>query len=143
MAQPSFYKSTVEHQFDTLVKKVLAGEARNLKAKIAKRAAYETIFSELNDRLVESFCSYDEHLSDYVSFEVYGFDVVIRNELLGEAVTNLPERKRKIILMSYFLDMTDYEIADVLNLVRSTVTYHRESALAALRKYMEEVTDDE
>ena len=96
MAQPSFDKATVEHQFDTLVKKVLAGEAKNLKTKIAKRAAHEMNFSELNDRLVESFCSYDEHLSDYFSFEVYGFDVIIRNELLGEAVTNLSERKRKI-----------------------------------------------
>ena len=82
-------------------------------------------------------------MSDYFSFEVYGFDVIIRNELLAEAVTNLSERKRKIILMSYFLDMTDYEIADELNLVRSTVTYHRESALATLRRYMEEMTDDE
>ena len=45
--------------------------------------------------------------------------------------------------MSYLLDMTDYEIADELNLVRSTVTYHRESALATLRRYMEEMTDDE
>lgn len=143
MAQPSFDKATVEHQFDTLMKKVLTGEAKNLKAKIAKRAAHEMNFSELNDRLVESFCSFDEHLSDYFSFEVYGFDVIIRNELLGEAVTNLSERKRKIILMSYFLDMTDYEIADELNLVRSTVTYHRESALATLRRYMEEMTDDE
>jgi RNA polymerase sigma factor (sigma-70 family) len=143
MEIPSFDKNTVEHQFDTLVKKVLAGEAKNQKAEIAKRAAHEANFSELSDKLVESFCSFDEHLSDYFSFEIFGFDVVIKNELLGEAVTNLPERKRIIILMSYFLDMSDYEIADELNLVRSTVTYHRESALAKLKRFMEEMIDDE
>ena len=40
--------------------------------------------------------------------------------------------------MSYFLDMSDYEIADLLNLVRSTVTYHREDALEKLKRFMEE-----
>ena len=71
-------------------------------------------------------------------FEINGFDVIIRNELLAEAVTSLPERKRNIILMSYFLDMSDYEIAELLNLVRSTVTYHREDALEKLKRFMEE-----
>lgn len=136
-------KATIEHQFDALMKKVLSGEAKNLKSKAANREAHEANFCELSERLVDSFCSYDEHLSDYFSFEVYGFDIIIKNELLGEAVDNLPEKKRMIILMSYFLDMTDYEIADVLNLVRSTVTYHRESALAKLKRFMEEMTDDE
>lgn len=143
MGSPSFDKATVEHQFDTLIKKVLTGEVKNLYAKMAKRAAHEANFSELSDKLVESFCSFDEHLSDYYLFKVYGFDVKIKNELLGEAVTSLPEHKRTIILMSYFLDMTDYEIAGKLNLVRSTVTYHRESALAKLKRFMEEMTDDE
>lgn len=40
--------------------------------------------------------------------------------------------------MSYFLDMKDCEIAELLNLVRSTVTYHRENALEKLKRYMEE-----
>ena len=34
--------------------------------------------------------------------------------------------------------MSDYEIADLLNLVRSTVTYHREDALEKLKRFMEE-----
>ena len=48
-----------------------------------------------------------------------------------------------IILMSYFLDMTDKQIGELLNLLRSTVTYQRHSALEMLKKFMEEMTDDE
>lgn len=138
MEQPSSDKATIEHQFDTLIKKVLAGEAKNLKAAMAKQKTREVYFSELSENLIESFGNCDEHLCDYISFEINGFDIAIRNELLAEAVIHLSERKRNIILMSYFLDMNDYEIAELLNLVRSTVTYHRVSALAKLKKYMEE-----
>ena len=138
MEQPSFDKTTVEHQYDTLIKKVLIGEAKNARAELKKRRAYEVNFSDLNQQLFEKIGSCDEGPYENYLFEINGFDVIIRNELLAEAVTSLPERKRNIILMSYFLDMSDYEIADLLNLVRSTVTYHREDALEKLKRFMEE-----
>ena len=50
-----------------------------------------------------------------------GFDVLVKNELLAEALNALPERKRDIILLSYFLDMSDAEIGELLNVVRTTV----------------------
>lgn len=137
MERPSFDKSTVEHQYDTLIKKVLTGEAKNLKINAAKKKAREVYFSELSDGFIEKLGTEDEHLCDYFSFEVIGYDVIIKNELLAEAVKNLPEKKRNIVLMFYFLDMNDCEIADLLNIVRSTVTYHRASALAKLKRYME------
>ena len=138
MEQPSFDKATVEHQYDTLIKKVLTGEAKNARAEMSKRRAYEVTVSYLNQQLFEKIGICDEGLCENYLFEINGFDVIIRNELLAEAVTSLPERKRNIILMSYFLDMSDYEIADLLNLVRSTVTYHREDALEKLKRFMEE-----
>lgn len=138
MQRPSFDKATVEHQYDTLVKMVLTGEAKNIRAETAKRRAREVYFSDLSDSLIENLGTCDDCLCDYFTFEVNGFDIIIRNELLAEAIENLPERKRNIILMSYFLDMKDCEIAELLNLVRSTVTYHRENALEKLKRYMEE-----
>lgn len=138
MEQPSSDKATVEHQYDTLIKTVLTGEAKNLRAELSKRRASEINFSDLSQRFIEKLGTCDEHLCESSLFIINGFDVIIRNELLAEAVTSLSERKRNIILMSYFLDMSDYEIADLLNLVRSTVTYHREDALEKLKRFMEE-----
>ena len=48
-----------------------------------------------------------------------------------------PEKKREIILMLYFLDMTEKEIAVCLKLVQSTVHYHKDDSLRLLRKLME------
>ncbi len=131
----------IAHQFDALIKQVLKGAARNCKAKSAKQQAHESSFSDFCDGIINNICVNDEYNCHYFSFEINGFNVVIKNELLAEAVNSLSEQKRNIVLMSYFLDMSDYQIADLLNLMRSTVTYHRESALIKIRKFMEDTTN--
>ena len=45
--------------------------------------------------------------------------------MIAEALQSLPERKRDIILLSYFLELSDREIGDKLNMLRSTVQYQR------------------
>ena len=57
---------------------------------------------------------------------------------LSKALKCLPERKRNIILLSYFMDMSDAEIGELMNVVRTTVYRHRTSTLEELRKMMEE-----
>lgn len=131
-------KEKVEYQFDALVKRVLRDEARNCKAKLEKRAAYDIPFADLGDSFIETSGLCNEYLTNCFQFEIKGFDIIIRNELLAEAVKSQSERKRNIIPMSYFLDMNDYDIADLLNLGHSTVTYHREDALGKLKRFIEE-----
>ena len=80
----------------------------------------------------------DEYESDYYRFEVSGYDVLVKNELLGEALQALPEKKRDIILLSYFWDMSDEEIGSLLNVVRSTIFRHRKTALEKIKLNMEE-----
>ena len=59
----------------------------------------------------------------------------------ANALTVLPDDKRDIVLLAYFLDMTDQEIADKLDMVRRTVQYKRAQSLKELKKEME-VTED-
>jgi DNA-directed RNA polymerase specialized sigma24 family protein len=49
----------------------------------------------------------------------------------------LSERKRDIILLSYFFELSDREIGDKLNMLRNTVQYQRTSTLRQLNKFME------
>ena len=53
-----------------------------------------------------------------------------------EALKKLPSKKRDIILMLFFLDMTEKEIAVCLQLVQSTVHYHKSDSLKLLRKIL-------
>ena len=60
----------------------------------------------------------------------------IDNDELAGAIAALPAQKRDIILLSYFLDMSDAEIANVLNMVRRSVAYRRTSTLKLLKNLM-------
>lgn len=67
-----------------------------------------------------------------------GFSIRVESDLLSEALRNLSEKKRDIILLYYFMDMSDMEIAELLKLNRSTIYRHRTSGLAFIKKFMEE-----
>ena len=62
---------------------------------------------------------------------------------LPKPLTLCPKGNRDIILLSYFLDMSDAEIGELLNVVRTTVFRHRKSALAKIKQYLEGKADDE
>ena len=66
-----------------------------------------------------------------------GKQVSVRDEWISEALKKLLKKKREIILMLYFLDITKKEISVCLKLVQSTVHYHKNDSLRLLRKLME------
>ena len=133
---------TIQHQYDALAKKTLKGEAKNYQADLAKRAAREVLFSEMSEIDFAQLFTMDEYESEFFRFQVSGFDVFIKNELLAAALNTLSERKRNIVLLSYFLDMSDAEISQMLNVVRSTIFKHRKIALARIKQYMEGKADE-
>ena len=54
----------------------------------------------------------------------------------------LQHQLKQLILLSYFLEMTDMEIAALLNMVRSSVAYRRTATLKLLKELMGGKTDD-
>ena len=73
-------------------------------------------------------------------FTVHGYDIEVKDTLIAEALQALSERKRNVILLSYFLEMSDADIAS--ERVRSTVHEHRTRSLEILRKIMEGKADE-
>ena len=134
-------KKTVRHQFDSFCRKVLREEAREYLRELARQAAHEVAFSELSEEQMERLYVLDEYPSESLHFDVQGYDVAINNERLADALSALPEDKRDIVLLAYFLDMSDQEIADKLNLVRRTVQYRRASSLKEMKQRLEVVSD--
>lgn len=116
-------KKTVRRQFDSFCRKVLREEARDYIRELMRRAAHEVSLSELSEEQMERLYVLDEYPSEAIHFHVQGYDVAINNEKLADALTALPDDKRDIVLLAYFLDMSDQEIADKLNMVRRTVQY--------------------
>ena len=143
MELSSSEKKTIQHQYDALVKKILKGEANSYCRELARRATREVYFSELSENELSQLFTIDEYESEYFRFQISGFNIIVKNELLTEALNTLSEKKRSIVLLSYFLDMSDAEIGELLNVVRTTVFRHRKSALAKIKQYLEGKADDE
>lgn len=126
----------VRRKFGKYCIKVLEGEALNYLAELDRLWEREVNFSNLPEDLLNQLCSYDEfHETSY--FQVMDMEVAVKDESISDALYRLPEKKRMIILMAYFLDMTEKEIAEYLNLVQSTVHYHKAESLRMLKKILE------
>ena len=132
-----------QRAFDYFCKKVIKNEMRKFYRELNQQQQYETPFSELSARETEQLYTNDVYFAAEQIFTVLGQEVVVYNERIAEALLNLPERKRDIIILSYFLDMTDQEIGEKLNLIRKTVHYQRNSTLQLLKKMMKEGQDHE
>lgn len=67
------------------------------------------------------------------------FTFFIENELLYQALLILSPKRMEIIVLSFFLDMTDKEIGNKMLLPQSTVRYNRVVAIKMLKRIMEEL----
>ncbi len=141
--QSSSNKDTrVCSQFDVYCKLVLRNEAIDCYREIKRHRRTRKFFSELTEQEWAQLSMEDEYEEDIYNFQVLGYDVKVKDILLGEALKVLSEKKRNVILMSYYLDMSETEIAEQLNLKQSTIHYHKESSLEFLKQYLEVKAND-
>lgn len=128
---------TVRHQFDSICRKVLRDESRNYKKQLVRRAEKEINLSELSEAELGQLYAMDEYPSDSTYFDVLEYRVAVKDDRLAEALAALPSKKRDVILLSYFLDMKDTEIAEKLKVVGSTIHRRRTSSLEELKLRLE------
>ncbi len=95
-------------------------------------------FSELPDVLVDKMAVWDDYETDYTIFSVCGIDIRVLDDELAEALKKLPERKRNTLLMYYFLEMTESEIANLQKITQSGVFRNRHHALETMKKILKE-----
>lgn len=136
--KPSSFKKTIENQFDYICKQVIEDERKDYFKHLDRLSAKEVSFSDIDNYLVNSFSTVDTYVTDFQLFKLFGLRINVESDLLSEALRHLSEKKRNIILLHYFMDMSDVEIAELLNLNRSTVYRHRISGLAMIKEFMKE-----
>lgn len=139
MEQSSSYdEKTVRHQFDRKCKLALEGEVVDYDRHMDYRRKHEVLFSELSEGQLGNLARMDEYEETSYFFKTCDYDVKVKGTLLAEALHTLTDRKRDVILLSYFMEMSDAAIARKMNLVRSTVHEHRTRSLELLKQIMEE-----
>ncbi|MGL5259452.1 MAG: sigma factor-like helix-turn-helix DNA-binding protein [Lachnospiraceae bacterium] len=143
MEQSSSYDElTIRHQFDRICHLVLEGETVNYFRYLDYRRKHEICWSELSEKELNSFFTMDRYEAENYQFRVLDYDIEVKDSLIAEDLQILTEKKRNVILLSYFMGMSDAEIAREMSLVRSTIHEHRKRSLEMLKNIMEENTDE-
>lgn len=104
--KPSEFQTTIENQFDYICKVAMEDERKDYLKALSRQCKRETLFCDMDDYTVNLFSSEDTYPSHFHTFEMDGFTVRIENSLLAEALENLDEKKRDVILRYYFLGLT-------------------------------------
>ena len=74
---------------------------------------------------------------------IMGEEIVLYDEKLARALSQLDYQRLRIVLLYYGLEMTDEEIRSILRMKhRSLVQYHRCRAIEQLQEWMGEMEED-
>lgn len=128
---------TVRHQFDSFCKKIVREEKYSYFRSLRNAAERTAPLSDLSEEEGEQGVSVDSYPSDRHHFDARGYDIAVEDDELAEALSELSEEYRDIVLLFFFLDMKEREISELMSIVRSTVSYRLNAALRKLRKRLE------
>ncbi|MFS1132565.1 RNA polymerase sigma factor [Enterococcus hirae] len=94
--------------------------------------------TELPRELESTFQVVDTSAENSEIFIALGMELLVTNLTLAEAIHQLNEIKRKIVLLYYFGGFNDREIEQVIGMSGGGVWYQRKKAQSELRDILEE-----
>ena len=142
MTTPSDQEMLEVNTFKSLIHKAIQFEYASWCKERDKKRAREFSFDPGDeDKVSSGIVQYDEYaFESYVIREV-DQEFHFRNESLAKALCALDEVNRRIILKYFFMDMTDREIGEQMELNLHTVTMQRERSLKKLWRLLSEEDD--
>lgn len=136
MKRTKTYEERVQNQFGGFCIRVLKNESKNIDREFNYRREHEKSMNDLTESELNRLAVYDAYFADERTFVVDDNEIVVNDDLLASAIKQLPQNKRDIILLSYFVGMTDAEIAEQLNVVRQTISKRRTVSLEELKNHL-------
>ena len=140
------YQEHIERTFNTFCKIVLYHAALGAYKKIRKKQQFEVSLDYLREFDFEPIATTDEYFVKYdvpTAFTVRGKTVIVESEQLAAALLRLPEKRREVLLLRYYLGYNDEEIGKMCSISRSAVFRRRKIALRLLRQEMEVLENEE
>ena len=128
--------------FDSYCTTVLKNKARSLHKELAKKDDLEIPMDELPPEIERSMRYQDQYdFSCSVPLGLQGKEMRLSDPELAAAVYRLLPRFREVLYLAYFMQLSDKEIGQLLNLPPSTVNTRRNSTIEKLRVILGEKHD--
>lgn len=136
MPYPPSDINRIQKMFFGFCKKVLRNSLSNYYRRESIRYAHETPMQDdlfLSHHLLRTS---DIHPSDYYVLQICCWSANIEDEHLYYALTQLPENQLVVIVLYYWYDLAEAEIANILHVPRPTVHYRKSQAIKRLQRYL-------
>lgn len=126
-----------EVTFEAYCKKLIRNTGKNARKAIVRRARHEVNHSMLPKVKLDYLGSEDAYDLDSTIFFVRGIPVKVSDPALSRALATLTPYRREVILMFYFMDRSEPQIAAALHRDHSTINYQRKQTLKRLKEALE------
>ncbi len=128
-------RERVEKQYYVYIFKSLKNERSRYYWHKNKHSEKEVPVESLEE--YKNTMAYTEDAFDFTGYLVDGCsDLGIKNMYLFEAMMQLPEDDKDVVVLAYFFNFTDAEIGQIMNKKRSTIAYRRIRAIESIKNYM-------
>lgn len=132
------YEQRVQNQFGGFCTRVLKNEANRIYHECTRKQEYERSLEDLHVKGAKETPCWDCYFQRDHVFVVLGQPVVVVGDYLAAVLSDLPQAEREIILLYFFLGLTDEEISAYFHVVRQTISKRRADILRNLRKQLEQ-----
>ena len=130
-----------EITFEAYIKKAIDRSVLKARLKKAERGKSEQTFSMLSDAVLYTLAAEgtaaERAEMDRRVFEVRGIHIPVYGYELGQALSFLLPKDREIILLYFFLGLSDQQIGRVLGTSQTTIQRRRAVALGKLQDILE------
>lgn len=128
-----------EHTFDSFTKMVLRNKSIDILREYRRQAAREIPLEDMTQADMYRSASINDTYRLYrKAYFVRNRVVWVYDPVIGELLQHLTPQRREVVLLYYFLDFNDSQIARLLQIDNTTAKYRRNSALKWLKKMMED-----
>ena len=83
----------------------------------------------------------DTYVTYSRTYRVNGIDVTINDERIGEAIQFIMPNQRAVLLLSFFKEYSDMDIARLMKISHKTVAYRKDMAMKKLKALLEGMDD--
>ena len=135
------FRKYQENRFDSFCRKVIRNACMDNRKGRMKR---EKRFSSLEAMQVEALDLErveDAYVTYSRTYKVKGIDITITDERIGEAIQFIMPNQRAVLLLSFFKEYSDMDIARLMKISHKTVAYRKQMAMKKLRILLEGTED--
>ncbi len=127
----------IANQFGSFCMRVLKNKSYDIDKINALEIEHNKAIGNLTKEELFNISVQDKYFTQEHIFNVYELPVVVKSDMLSFALCKISEEHRDIVLLSYFLELSDNDIGKICNMVRRTVVDKRRAALKKLKKIIE------